>query len=390
LKTTQVKPILPGSAIGVLGSGQLGRMFAIAARRMGYRVHTLSPDEDTPTGQVADLEINAAYEDLDAISKFASAVSVVTFEFENVPAATAAAAEKFAPVRPAGHILHTTQHRLREKTFLSKAGFPTTPFRRVASFADLTRSALELGLPAILKTAGFGYDGKGQFRINTAADLEAAWQAVGEVESVLEALVDFECEISVVAARGEDGDFIHYGAIENRHVSGILDVSAAPARVAESVAGQAIEIAREVLATLEVVGVLCVEFFVCRDGRLLINELAPRPHNSGHFSFDANVTSQFEQQLRAVCRLPLGGVRQFAPAAMANLLGDLWSKGEPDWASALTIPNVKLHLYGKLSARAGRKMGHLTALGETVEDALADVGRARRLLIADGVDLGGG
>jgi 5-(carboxyamino)imidazole ribonucleotide synthase len=376
-----LKSILPGSAIGVLGSGQLGRMFAMAARRMGYRVHTLSPDQDTPTGQVADVEVNAAYEDLDAIAKFARAVSVVTFEFENVPAATAAAAERNAPVRPAGHVLHTTQHRLREKTFLSRAGLPVTPFRRVTSVEDLAAAARELGLPAILKTADFGYDGKGQFRIADASELARGWQGVGERESVLEAFVDFEREISVVAARGADGEFVHYGAIENQHRNGILNTSLAPARVSESVVRQAVEITREVLEKLDVTGVLCVEFFVCRDGRLLINELAPRPHNSGHFTFDANVTSQFEQQLRSVCALPLGAVTQCAPAAMANLLGDIWSGGEPNWAAAAAVPNVKIHLYGKMSPRPGRKMGHLTALAKTVEQAHADVQRALSTLV---------
>jgi 5-(carboxyamino)imidazole ribonucleotide synthase len=380
--TRETAPIPPGSAIGVLGSGQLGRMFAIAARRMGYRVHTFSPDEDTPTGQVADVEIDAPYEDLDAVCRFASAVSVVTFEFENVPAATAAAAAKCAPVRPSGHILHTTQHRLREKTFLSQSGLPLTPFRRVCGLPQLAEAAQELGLPAILKTADFGYDGKGQFRITNPSDFEAAWRAVGEREAVLEAFVDFDCEISVVAARTLTGDFMHYGAIENHHSSGILDISIAPARVPAAMAREAIEIARTVLERLGVVGVLCVEFFVCRDGRLLINELAPRPHNSGHFTFDANLTSQFEQQLRAVCGFPLGATTQLIPAAMANLLGDLWSNGEPDWASATSVSDVKLHLYGKSSARPGRKMGHLTALSATPEQALSDVLRARDLLKA--------
>ncbi len=375
-------PVLPGSAIGVLGSGQLGRMFAIAARRMGYRVHTLSPDEDTPTGQVADVEINAPYEDLDAVRKFASDVSVVTFEFENVPAPTAAAAAECAPVRPSGQILHTTQHRLREKKFLSQAGLPLTPFRSVESIDGLAEASKQLGLPAILKSADFGYDGKGQFRITNESEFEAAWRTVGQREAVLEAFVDFEREISVVAARGADGDFIHYGATENQHRNGILDISIAPARVSPAVVRDAVEIARAVLEKLEVVGVLCVEFFVCKDGRLLINELAPRPHNSGHFTFDANLTSQFEQQLRAACLLPLGGVTQFTPAAMANVLGDLWADGEPNWAAAVSVADVKLHLYGKMTPRPGRKMGHLTALSTTPEQALADAEQARRLLSA--------
>lgn len=376
------QPVLPGSAIGVLGSGQLGRMFAIAARRMGYRVHTLSPDEDTPTGQVADVEINAPYEDLKAVSKFASGVSVVTFEFENVPAETAAAAARCAPVRPSGQVLHTAQHRLREKTFLSQSGLPVAPFQRVPSRADLPGAVAELGLPAILKSAGFGYDGKGQFRLKSTVDFDAAWQAVGEREAVLEAFVDFECEISVVAARDIHGNFVHYGAVENQHRNGILDISIAPARISPKTVNEAVELARAVLEKLEVVGILCVEFFVSKNGRLLINELAPRPHNSGHFTFDANLTSQFEQQLRAVCLLPFGAVTQFTPAAMANLLGELWNAHEPNWSAAAAIPDVKLHLYGKLEPRAGRKMGHLTALASTIEKALRDVQHARELLKA--------
>lgn len=374
---SSVKPILPGSAIGVLGSGQLGRMFAIAARRMGYRVHTFSPDSDTPTGQVADVEVNAQYEDLDAVCKFASGVSVVTFEFENVPAETAAAAERCAPVRPSGSILHIAQHRLREKTFLAQSGFPVTRFKRVCSLGQLPEAAAEIGVPAILKSADFGYDGKGQFRILSADDFEAAWQAAGGREAVLEAMVDFDREISVVAARTLTGEFINYSPIENHHANGILDISISPARIPDRVARQAVEIARAVLEKLEVVGVLCVEFFVCRDGNLLINELAPRPHNSGHLTFDGNLTSQFEQQLRAVCALPLGGVDQFAPAAMANLLGDIWANGEPNWPAAAAIPNVKIHVYGKLEPRPGRKMGHLTALAPSVDGAFADVLRAR-------------
>jgi 5-(carboxyamino)imidazole ribonucleotide synthase len=373
-------PILPGSTIGVLGSGQLGRMFTIAARRMGYRVHTFSPDEDTPTGQVADIEVTSSYEDLDAVCRFAKGVSVVTFEFENVPAATAAAAAKCAPVRPAGEVLHTTQHRLREKTFLSRAGFPLTPYRRVGDRAELATAVAEIGIPAILKTADFGYDGKGQYRIKSVSDLDAAWQAVGEREAVLEAQVDFECELSVVGVRSAQGEFRHYGPIENHHENGILDISTSPARVPDTVARQAAEIARTVLDELQVTGVLCVEFFLHKNGKLLINELAPRPHNSGHYTVDANLTSQFEQQLRAVCLLPLGGVDQWTPAAMANLLGDLWNGGEPDWTAATAIQDVKLHLYGKSEARPGRKMGHLTALSQSAATARDDAAKARKTL----------
>lgn len=375
-----IQPILPGATIGVLGSGQLGRMFAIAARRMGYRVHTFSPDQDTPTGQIADIEVTASYLDLEAVANFARRASVVTFEFENVPAATAQAAASCAPVRPDGSILHTTQQRIREKAFLAKAGLPITPYREVRSLEDLRRALAELGYPAVLKTAAFGYDGKGQFKIDSPDHIAEAWAAVREQESVLEAFIDLECEISVVAARGADGQFVPFGAIENQHARHILDLSVAPARVSPKTAGEAQAMARCVLEQLGVVGVLCVEFFVTRDGRLLINELAPRPHNSGHLTVDACVTSQFEQQLRAVCGLPLGSPQMHRPAAMANLLGDLWSNGEPDWLAACRFPDVKLHLYGKLEPRPGRKMGHLTSLNHDPEQAYQTVLHARRSL----------
>jgi 5-(carboxyamino)imidazole ribonucleotide synthase len=374
------RPVLPGETIGVLGSGQLGRMFAIAARRMGYRVHTFSPDNDTPTGQVADVEIQSPYDDLDRVTDFARNVSVVTFEFENVPAATAEAAAKGAPVRPGGSVLHTTQHRLREKTFLQGHGFPVTRFEAVRSAAELQAALGSLGSPAILKTAGWGYDGKGQIRIGALGEALAAWTKLNTDEAILEALVDFDCELSVVAARGLDGSFAHYGAIHNTHERHILDISVAPAPVPDATTREAVEIARGVLDALDVVGVLCVEFFLTKQGTLLINELAPRPHNSGHLTFDACLTSQFEQQLRAICGLPLGSTELLRPAAMANLLGDLWQPDTPDWSAALAVPEVKLHLYGKLSPRPGRKMGHLTAVAETVEAARELVLNARHRL----------
>jgi 5-(carboxyamino)imidazole ribonucleotide synthase len=355
-------------------------MFAIAARRMGYRVHTFSPDFDTPTGQVADVEVMASYDDLDAVCKFARHVKVVTFEFENVPTATAEAAARCAPVRPSGSILHITQQRIREKTFLAKAGLPLTPYREVRSVDDLRFALGELGYPAVLKTAAFGYDGKGQFRIQSPNQIEEGWNAIGRQEAVLEAFIDFDRELSVVAARGMHGDFVHYGAFENQHSRHILDVSIAPARVPLEVAREAVELARTVLEELDVIGVLCVEFFLTRDGKLLINELAPRPHNSGHLTVDAHVTSQFEQQLRAVCGLPLGSTEMHRPAAMANILGDLWSSGEPNWPAACAFPDVKLHLYGKLEARPGRKMGHLTALNHDPEEAYRTVVAARKRL----------
>lgn len=374
------RTIEPGATIGVLGSGQLGRMFAIAARRMGYRVHTFSPDDDTPTGQVADREWQASYQDLDQVRQFARAVSVVTFEFENVPAPTAAAAAEFALVRPSFDVLHTTQHRLREKTYLSGWGFPVVPFRAVRSSDELLTALAELGCPAVLKTAGWGYDGKGQTRINAIADAASAWQQLATDEAVLEAFVDFDCEVSVVAARGTDGAIADFGVVRNTHVNHILDVTVAPAGLAEHIEREATSIAHGVLEALDVIGVLCVEFFVTRDGRLLINELAPRPHNSGHLTIDACETCQFEQQLRAICGLPLGDPRLLRPAAMANLLGDVWQSGTPNWSAALSVPHVKLHLYGKEQARAGRKMGHLTALADTPEAARSAVLSARLAL----------
>jgi 5-(carboxyamino)imidazole ribonucleotide synthase len=357
-------------------------MFAIAARRMGYRVHTFSPDADTPTGQVADLEVIAPYDDLDAVRRFAAGVSVVTFEFENVPAPTAQAAAEHAPVRPRGEVLHTSQHRIREKTFLTNAGLPLTPFRTVTNSDELARAVLDLGCPSILKTADFGYDGKGQVRVTSPSQASAAWSSIGNVPAVLEAFIPFEREVSVVAARGFDGAYADWGVIENRHYNHILDISIAPAAVTGSVAREAREITRAVLEALDVVGVLCVEFFVEPGGRLLINELAPRPHNSGHLTFDASVTSQFEQQLRAVCGLPLGSTELLRPAAMANLLGDIWSHKEPNWLAACAHPDVKLHLYGKLAPRAGRKMGHLTALAPDPTLALDRVLSARNAMIS--------
>ena len=373
-------PILPGSAVGVLGSGQLGRMFAVAARQMGYRVHTYSPDSDTPTGQVADVEVTAAYEDLDRVREFARGVKVVTFEFENVPAATAAAAAESTLVRPAGEVLHTTQQRLREKTFLSRHGFPVTPYRAVRNEPGLRAAARELGLPAVLKTASFGYDGKGQAKLATPGDVGAAAERLRGAEHVYEAFVDFEREVSVVAARGADGDYTDWGVVENTHRDHILDLSVSPADVGPEVRREAGEIAHGILEQLGVVGVLCVEFFLTRGGELLVNELAPRPHNSGHWTIDASATSQFEQQLRAACGLPLGSTRSHAPAAMAQLLGDLWQNGEPNWPAALAVPGVKLHLYGKTDPRRGRKMGHLTAVAATADEAARTVLRARELV----------
>lgn len=357
-------------------------MAAIEARKMGYRVHTFSPGRNTPTGQVADAETTASYDDLFEVRTFAQSVDVVTFEFENVPAAAIEAAAEFAPVHPRGEILHTTQNRLREKAFLSRNGFPLAGFRRVRTVEDLFKGVEDLGLPAVLKTAGFGYDGKGQTRIDVHSEIEEAFDALRGEEAVLEQFVAFEKEVSVVCARGQEGEFAHYGVIENDHADHILDVSFAPADVADSTAKQAVEIARSIAEVFDYVGTFCVEFFLESSGTLRVNEIAPRPHNSGHLTFDACVTSQFEQQVRAVCGLPLGSTEFYRPAAMANLLGDVWANGEPNWPAALKDPAVKLHLYGKSDPRPGRKMGHLTATADSPQKAAEIVRAARERLLA--------
>jgi 5-(carboxyamino)imidazole ribonucleotide synthase len=378
---TSARVIAPGAALGVLGGGQLGRMFAIAARRMGYRVHSFSPDEDSPTGQVADVEVTASYEDLDALRTFAGGVDVVTFEFENIPIEAIDAIEERAPVRPSGVALHTAQQRAREKTFLADRGVSTAPFAAAATLDELWDAIARVGTPAVIKTAAFGYDGKGQHTLTTPADVEHVWTAIGHQEAVVEKFISLQAEISVVAARGVDGQIAAYMPFENRHRHHILDLSTVPAAVASDVARRATEITRTILEELQYVGVLCVEFFVSADGELLVNELAPRPHNSGHLTFDAAVTSQIEQQGRAVCGLPLGSPEIPRPAAMANLLGDLWEDGEPNWAAACRFTDVKLHLYGKTEPRPGRKMGHLTAVASTVQEAQDRVIAARDALL---------
>ena len=374
--------ILPNSTIGVFGSGQLGRMLAIEARKMGYRIATFSPDKDTPTGQIADLEVVADYLDLEKVEEFAKQVDVITYEFENVPSKTIETASKFTQVHPKGEVLHTTQNRLREKTFLSNNNFPVAEFRHIRTLDDLNKAVEEIGTPCVLKTAGFGYDGKGQSKINSLADIEKAFDKLNGNECVLEAFVDFEKEVSVVCARDEKGSFANYGVIENDHANHILDVSFSPAKITNKVANDAIEIAKGIAEKFDYVGTLCVEFFLSKSETLIVNEIAPRPHNSGHLTFDSSfVTSQFEQQLRAVCGLPLGSSDFAKPVAMANLLGDLWQNGDPDWTKVLETKNVSLHLYGKKEARIGRKMGHITAVGETPKKACELVRNARNLLL---------
>jgi len=381
-------PLLPGSTLGVFGSGQLGRMFSAAARRMGYRVHIFSPDRDTPAGQIADLEIIGDYEDASAVERFCRGVDAVTFEFENVPAVVAEVAERLVPVRPGQNVLHVCQHRLREKGTLREAGLPVPDFAAIRSVAELRAAANAIGRPAVLKTASSGYDGKGQAKITAESDLDAVWNELNTDEAIYEAFIRFEREVSVIGVRGADGSTAFYGPIENEHSHHILDISRCPADVPASVRNDAVEIARAALETLDVVGVLCVEMFLKEDDTLLINELAPRPHNSGHLTIEAFATSQFEQQVRAVAGLPLGAAEQLRPAAMANLLGDVWQPNEPRWNRALAVPGVSLHLYGKAEAKPGRKMGHLTATAETTEEAVQRVTAARNALMNLDVQIG--
>lgn len=368
--------ILPGETVGILGGGQLGRMFAIAARRMGYRVHTFEPQPDSPAGQVSDREVVAPYDDLDAVRKFASGVSVMSFEFENIPHDAIQAASEICPVRPQASVLHTCQNREREKSFLENHGFPCAPFAIVNSADSLAEALEKIGTPSVLKTADFGYDGKGQLKISNPQDPEALWKAFAAPRAVLEKWIPFDAELSVIVARGVKGETVTFPPSENIHTNHILDLSIVPARFPRTVLDRAAELAESIARELDVIGLLAVEMFLTKSGELLINELAPRPHNSGHFSFDACVTSQFEQQLRAVCGLPLGSTKLLSPVVMHNLLGDLWSAGVPDWSALLANPTAKLHLYGKSEPRPGRKMGHVCFLDD-IPAALASANRFR-------------
>ena len=393
----KLRSIPPGSTIGVFGSGQLGRMLALEARRMGYLLHSFSPERNSPTGQIADRELVAAYNDRDAVLDFADGVDVVTFEFENVPALVSELAEsRGVPVRPSGRVLHAAQDRLREKSVLRQAGLPVTPYRMVEKASDLHDAVDEIGFPAILKTSVFGYDGKGQLLLESEKQLDAARHIADGQPCVLEAFVEFSSELSLVAARGIDGSFAAYPLVENRHENHILDITIAPAHVDSALVQGARSLAQQLFELLDVVGVLCIEFFLMPDShetqrepnvgnssvdRFLINEIAPRPHNSGHWTIEGAATSQFEQQLRAVCGLKLGSTEQLCPAVMLNLLGDLWDEGEPNWSALFNYPAVNLHLYGKREPRRGRKMGHLTVTGNSTEAALETGLAARAALL---------
>ncbi len=350
--------IAPGGTIGILGGGQLGRMAAMAAARLGYRCHILAPEADSPAADVAAVWTRADYSDEGALGRFADAVDVVTLEFENVPVATAEFLARLRPVRPSAAVLRVTQDRLAEKDFVRGLGIPVTEYARVESTADLALARERLG-HGVLKTVRMGYDGKGQMRVDADTDLDAAFSRLGQPVLIHEAWVEFALELSVITARSPDGAVASYVPVENRHRDHILDVTIAPAAVPADVAAQAVAMAERIARALALEGLLAVELFLTRDGRLLVNELAPRPHNSGHWTIDACAVSQFEQQVRAVCGLPLGDPTRLADAEMRNLIGDEVDR----WPQLLAEPGARLHLYGKREARPGRKMGHVTRLG---------------------------
>ena len=374
--------LLPGARVGVMGGGQLGRMLGQAARRLGYGLVVWSPEADPPAAAVADELVNAPFDDPAAERAFAAAVDVVTVEFENIPSALVARLAEQHPVRPSARVLHVTQHRGREKAFVRAAGLPHVPYREVADASALAGALEVIGYPAVLKTAGFGYDGKGQARLRGPTDLPAADGLLAQGPCLLERLVPLTLELSVIVARGEDGAVVTYPVFENAHTNHILDVTVVPARVAPALAARAAALAVRVAEAFDLVGLACVECFVDENGALLVNEIAPRPHNSGHVTLEACETDQFEQQLRAVCGLPLGSTRLRSPGAMANLLGDLWEPGTPNWAGVLARPGLHLHLYGKRQPRPGRKMGHLSLLASDPDAAEAGVRAARAALPA--------
>ncbi len=376
--------ILPGSTLGLLGGGQLGRMFTSAARTMGYDVIVVDPDPHSPAAHFATEHLCADFHDQFALSQLAKSCAAVTTEFENPPADSLAWLARHIPVRPGANALAIAQDRVREKTFFAENGFPVGPFAIVQSETDIDAAIGAIKFPAILKTARFGYDGKGQARVTSLTAARENFRAWRAVPCVLEQLLPLELEVSVVLARGADGAITSFPVAENQHANGILDMSIAPARISANLANQARDISERLAATLDYVGVLAVEFFLVEDEngkeQLLINEIAPRPHNSGHYSIDACVTSQFEQQVRALCGLPFGATTQHTPAVMVNLLGDVWKNNVLDTAMILQEPNAKLHLYGKREARDGRKMGHYTVLGGDVETAYASAQKIKQRL----------
>ncbi|MDT8387256.1 MAG: 5-(carboxyamino)imidazole ribonucleotide synthase [Thiogranum sp.] len=375
--------ILPDATLGVLGGGQLGRMFVQAARRIGYRVWVLDADPHSPAGSIADRHLVAPYTEASALREMSSQCAAITTEFENVPAETLAFLEARVPVRPGSGAVAIARDRIQEKTFIRTLGLATAPFVAVCTSEDLKQACTRIKLPALLKTAQLGYDGKGQFLIENAADADHGFRQLGEAACILEERVELQQELSVILARGVDGTMTVYPVGENVHVNGVLDTTSVPARISPAIAQQAVQMAQSLAVALDYCGVLAVEFFLTRSGELLINEMAPRPHNSGHYTLDACVTSQFEQQVRTLCGLAPGATTLLSPAVMINLLGDLWHSEPPPWQQLFQHPGAKLHLYGKRQARQGRKMGHYTCLAAQLDDAAAMAEEIRRALLGD-------
>lgn len=380
-----MSPILPGATIGLVGGGQLGRMFALEARRMGYRVVVWDPGADAPAAQVADEAITAPFDDPAAALELARRSDVVTLEWENADVATLRQLDALVPVRPGPAVLEVAQHRLSEKEAARRLGVPTADYRAIHSLDDLHAALAEIGTPAVLKTSRGGYDGKGQTVIRNIVDAEQEYHTVAPegTELILESFVRFKMEISVVCARSATGEVACFPVGENDHRGGILHSTVVPARIPPELEAEAERIARAMVEGLDVVGLLAVEMFVGEDGVIRMNEIAPRPHNSGHYTWEACPVSQFEQQLRAVCGLPLGSPELLRPAAMVNLMGDDAGTGlgRAGTAEALSVPTAALHLYGKAESRPGRKMGHVTALGTSAEEALERAQRAWDALV---------
>ena len=376
--------ILPGKTIGVLGGGQLGRMLAQAAARLGYRVHVYEPQPHCPAGAVAHREVNAAYDDVAALRAFARDCEVVTYEFENVPAAPLREIEGLTTLRPHWRVLETAQNRSREKRWLRDQQLPHAKFAEVLPGGDLAAAIRSVRVPCVVKTADFGYDGKGQLKVMDEADLKSALVKFRGLPAVVEQFIPFACEVSAVVARAANGDVRVFPIAENIHTNHILDFSIVPARVAEAVMARTEELARQIATKIDLVGVMGVECFVTKAGEVLVNELAPRTHNSGHYTMDGCATSQFEQQVRAICGLPLGDPTLITPCVMVNILGDAWGKGEPKWDLILAEPSARLHLYGKSEPRPGRKMGHFTVCARDVETALAKARELKDALFAQG------
>lgn len=365
--------IKPGSTIGIIGNGQLGRMSAIEAKKMGYTVLVYGPGKNSPAGQVADQEFDGDYTDLDMMLDFAKRCQVITFEFENISAGSLKKIQSVCPIHPDPTVIEITQHRLLEKKWLIDNHFPTTPFKKIGQSEDITSTLAQWKTKAVLKTTMFGYDGKGQVKLNDQSEAESAWKLLQTQEAVLEKWVDFSHELSVIVARSQSGEIKTFPIFENEHRNHILDVTYFPGRFSEAIQEKARWLGSQVAEKINLIGLLTIEMFLTTSGDLLINELAPRPHNSGHITFDLCMTSQFQQHIRAICDLPLGETVPLSSGIMINILGDSWKNGEPEWQNLLAVENLNLHLYGKTDPKPGRKMGHISLSGLLDENKLSHI-----------------